>query len=498
MADEPEIPTTPIRWRWLGVALLLWIGCAHLAPRHGWRRDLGPVVPHDRFPADCTLCHVGGDWRTLRTDFQFDHEQQTGVPLHGAHTTASCLLCHNDRGPVAQFAARGCRGCHVDPHQAQLGNDCATCHGESNWRPSAAIALHDRTRFPLVGAHAAAACFRCHAGAQVGNFAGASSACVHCHGQDLVRATSPDHAANGWIGDCQRCHTPLAFAPARFEHTASFPLVQGHGGRRCADCHTNGTFAGLSTTCFACHDDDYAAARDPQHVPPTFPTTCENCHSIATFRGARFDHAANFALTGGHAIACSRCHTAPGTYAGLTPTCSSCHADEWSATTGPAHAAAGFPMTCQDCHSTLSWRPANFTHPATMPLTGAHALTCASCHTTPGTYTGLSANCASCHDPDYRAATNPPHAGIGMPTACQQCHGTTAWRPATFTHRFPTTRDHAVGCAECHREPTNVAVFSCTHCHDHRETEMADKHRRVNGYQWLSSACYQCHPQGRE
>ena len=32
------------------------------------------------------------------------------VALRGAHAQAGCLLCHNDRGPVQQFAARGCGG----------------------------------------------------------------------------------------------------------------------------------------------------------------------------------------------------------------------------------------------------------------------------------------------------------------------------------------------------------------------------------------------------
>ena len=84
-----------------------------------------------------------------------------------------------------------------------------------------------------------------------------------------------------------------------------------------------------------------------------------------------------------------------------------------------------------------------------------------------------------------------------LATYCTRCHGTLAWRPSTFTHRFPRTGDHNVSCAECHRDPTNVAVFSCTHCHAHRQSEMADKHSGVGGYAWVSASCYQCHPNGR-
>ena len=45
---------------------------------HRWWVGLGPVLPHDSFPADCSLCHVGQEWNTLTEEFQFDHEAETG------------------------------------------------------------------------------------------------------------------------------------------------------------------------------------------------------------------------------------------------------------------------------------------------------------------------------------------------------------------------------------------------------------------------------------
>ena len=96
--------------------------------QHLWWSGLGPVLPHETFPADCSLCHEGTDWQGVRADFEFDHEAETGVPLEGAHARAACLLCHNDRGPVSTFAAQGCAGCHEDIHRGQLGQDCTKCH----------------------------------------------------------------------------------------------------------------------------------------------------------------------------------------------------------------------------------------------------------------------------------------------------------------------------------------------------------------------------------
>lgn len=355
--NTPE-RSRPRRWlralAWLGALLV--VACVNLVPQQGWDPGAGPVVPHDTFPAQCDLCHRGGDWHTLRDDFTFDHEARTGVALRGAHARAGCLLCHNDRGPVQQFAARGCAGCHADPHQTRLGNDCAACHDERTWVPREAIARHDRTRFPLVGAHAAAACFRCHPGAQVGNFAGASPVCVHCHADDYSRTTAPNHALSGLSQQCESCHTPTAWQPARFAHPATFPLSGGHAGRRCAECHPPGAgFGGLSTACASCHADDFAA------------------------------------------------------------------------TTAPNHAAAGFP------------------------------------------------------------------------TDCASCHRTNAWRPSTWAHPFPITNGpHARACVECHTTPQSFLAFSCTHCHEHRQSEMANEHDGVAGYVWVSASCVQCHPDGRK
>ncbi len=156
------------------IAALVYLGFACVTQssstvtQHRWWAGLGPVLPHDSFPSECTLCHLENDWQSLRDDFHFDHEKETGVPLLGAHAEARCLRCHNDRGPVAVFTARGCGGCHEDVHTGDLGLQCTTCHRESTWQPVGQIELHAQTRFPLDGVHAMTSCRRCHPGAPVG------------------------------------------------------------------------------------------------------------------------------------------------------------------------------------------------------------------------------------------------------------------------------------------------------------------------------------------
>lgn len=267
----------------------------------GWSAELGPVVPHDRFPADCSLCHAGADWHSLRADFEFDHERETGVALLGAHARARCLRCHNDRGPVAVFAARGCGGCHEDVHRGRLGSACADCHGERDWSATGARADHARTRFPLTGAHASAACERCHPGALVRTFTGADPACESCHSDDLQRALAPNHFVENWTHDCGRCHSPHAWPDARFQHR-------------------EGDFQ-----CVQCHRDDFDRARHPDHVGGGYPTECLFCHyGNQSWSGGYFVHFWFPIESGTHAgNACTVCHVSGGVFGHAS--CFVCH-----------------------------------------------------------------------------------------------------------------------------------------------------------------------------
>jgi hypothetical protein len=603
-----------------------------------WWAARGPVVPHDSFPADCTLCHTGTDWNTIREDFEFDHELQTGVALTGAHARAECIRCHNDRGPVEVFAARGCAGCHENVHRGQLGDRCIDCHTEQDWRPRESIAEHARTGFPLIGAHAGVSCWQCHAGAEEGIFSGVSTDCASCHAADALAATSVDHLAQGWTSSCDDCHALIAWTQSGFKHTG-FALAGAHAAADCSSCHVGAVFAGTPSDCAACHLAEYQATTEPAHAAAGFPQDCQACHDANDWDGASFSHT-SFALNGAHAAAnCSQCHVG-GVFAGTPSDCAGCHLGEFQATTEPAHAAAGFSQDCQTCHNVNSWDGATFAHTAfaltgahtmadcsqchiggvfagtpndcsgchlaefqattdpnhvttgfpqscdvchqtfawerasfdhtSFPLTGSHAgadctqchvggvyagtpTDCASCHqadylgtTDPnhvaagfpqsceschntntwdgaqfdhssfpltgshvgadcaqchvgGVFAGTPNNCSACHLGEYQATTDPNHSNLGFPTSCDACHTTFMWEGATFDHSFPieTGKHKNLDCADCHTTPMQYSNFSCTHCHDHRQSEMDDKHDDENGYVWSSPACYSCHPDGK-
>ncbi|MBK7875345.1 MAG: hypothetical protein IPJ77_06285 [Planctomycetes bacterium] len=436
-------------------------------PQQEWSADHGPVVPHDSFPRDCSLCHAGGSWHAIKKDFRFDHAKETGVPLEGAHARAECLRCHNDRGPVAVFAAQGCSGCHEDVHRGRLGLSCTDCHGETTWKPEGEVARHAKTRFPLVGSHSAVTCERCHAGATQGNFDRTSTLCQDCHAADLARATSPDHAAQGWVDGCQRCHASTTWGEGGFTHSA-YPLTGAHASAACEQCHAGGIYQGAPTNCAGCHTTDYDATLQPPHAAAGFSTACETCHTTSGWTPSSFDHS-GFPLTGAHVRAdCSACH-AGGVYGGLPQSCVACHQSEYDGTTQPDHAAANLPTTCEQCHTTVAWTRATFDH------------------------AGVTRNCVQCHTADYNATSTPNHAAAGFPTTCQTCHTTTHWTPSTFDHAtFPLTGAHVqAACSSCHAGGVYRGTPSaCSACHLSDYQQTTTPNHASSGY---PTTCEQCH-----
>ncbi len=463
---------------------------SHDTPPQSWWDQRGPVVPHDTFPTDCSECHLGEGWETIREDFTFDHEDETGVRLDGAHARAECLLCHNDVAPVAVVASRGCRGCHEDPHRRMLGVQCQTCHTEDTWSVKGDIGLHNRTRFPLVGAHAATTCFRCHEGAEVGNFSQLDVDCISCHQSDLNAATDPDHVAQGWVNDCDDCHIPTQWSGGAFLHD-QFPLLGVHAATDCEACHVGQQFGGQPKHCAGCHMDDFVATTDPDHQAAGFPQDCDVCHDNFSFENSQFDHA-HFPLTGSHAaVDCQDCHQ-DSVFAGTPANCAGCHIDEYNQTTDPNHAASGYSTTCEQCHMPTSWEDATFDHQF-FPLTGAHmGVDCEACHVG-GDFETTSSDCSSCHQAEYDQTTDPDHSAAGFPPLCDQCHTPTTWESGNFDHSwYPLLGQHqAADCASCHQGGIFEGTPNdCVDCHLQEYSQTSDPDHQAAGF---PTSCQVCH-----
>lgn len=255
------------------------------------------------------------------------------------------------------------------------------------------------------------------------------------------------------------------------------PLSSEHkDAKKCSDCHD--PWKGPSDDkCIKCHAVGELTDPVKNRVPVMHrkaidgKQSCMECHiehlGTTGHLTRPFDHAA----------------------LGANLNCLNCHQTE--APTNDFH--AKLEQNCSICHTTESWKNAKFDHDlSAFPLTGKHAqVSCKDCHKGEG-FKSLDSSCLSCHQKDDK------HQG-GMGTSCAQCHSTSTWQDASFKHdRFPISGgDHGgFTCKECHPNQNNYREYTCTSCHE--QGRMDRRHSRKSGYIYSSSACFQCHPMGRE
>jgi hypothetical protein len=463
-----------------------------------FQHTTGPNHVTAGFPPTCEQCHRNFDnWFGVK----FDHLKYTGFALTGMHATLDCNACHI--GGKFKGTPADCVGCHLkdfqkttNPNHIASGfpQTCQSCHTTNAWSP--ATFDHNSVGFPLTAGHAGLQCSQCHVN---GNYNLTSTACSTCHMKDYNGTNNPNHVQANFPTSCQSCHNTASWGNATFNHNSTgFALTGAHTNLPCTQCHVNGNYKLTSGACSTCHMKDYNNTKDPNHVQAGFPTTCDSCHTTASWSGAKFNHnQTGFALTGAHAtLQCSQCHV-NGNYKLNSGVCSTCHMADFNKTNDPNHVKAGFPTTCDMCHNTSAWIPSSFNHNNTpFPLTGAHTkVPCSSCHINDN-YTNIPTDCYSCHKKDYQNTNDPNHIAAGFPTTCQTCHNTSSWLGAKFDHTyFPMNHGGANTCSNCHTNPSDYSVFSCTICHAKSKTDQ--QHQDVKGYVYNSPNCYQCHPNGK-
>jgi hypothetical protein len=350
-----------------------------------------------------------------------------------------------------------------------------------------------QTGWPLLGMHQGVACTSCHIDRV---FRNVSKQCSSCHA-DI------HHRQFG--GNCQQCHTVKGWRVAvqqTREHANRFPLIGAHAATACESCHKSaaaGVFTGLSTDCAACHVADYNKAANPPHRSARIPLQCDQCHSMDTWQGAKFDHEAitGFGLTGGHArLNCNACHVS-GQFAGTATQCVACHSKDFNAAQNPNHVQAGFPRDCSVCHNSAQWKGAVFDHAARtkFPLAGSHTqVQCNACHVA-GRFAGTPQACEGCHLDAFTKTTNPSHAASNFPRDCAQCHSSAQWKGAKFDHnlsRFRLTGAHVqTDCASCHVNGRFTGTaHACEGCHIAAFEKATNPNHAVSGF---PKDCTVCH-----
>jgi len=388
----------------------------------------------------CFACHTdhhGAEFDPTRAAFTlFDHSAtHFSLLRHQVNYDAKpmeCLACHQYEGKLA-FSDAYCTLCHAAEnmgfaiqHSQEYGAICTYCHDGGD---RLADFDHQATAFPLEGKHAQARCADCHTPQELtgGRGGGLSlsqpavppSLCVECHAKD-------DPHTDMFTSDCEACHTPEGWSPARWEEApfthaaqAGFSLAlhrQDYNGDplTCTDCHSGNARGFDQESCISCHSQgDERAAFLSEHQGK-YGRDCIACHD-GVDRMADFRHEAVFPLEGRHAeITCQDCH-AEQVFAGTPATCVGCHAE-------PDIHAGFFGLECQYCHTTQAWTPALLLqHRFPLDHGGQGEVACTDCH--PGSY--VEYTCYACHEhqPDETAVKHQEE-GISLEELadCASCH----------------------------------------------------------------------------
>lgn len=380
---------------------------------------------------DCATCHtIDPDW--MPADYR-QHDNDFFPIYSGKHQGewSDCVECHENPGNYAEFT---CISCHENPETDEKHQDvggyiysstaCLACHPNGD---TDGVFDHNRTDFPLTGAHQQVDCKDCH----TNGFQGTPTDCEACHLPDYQQAMNPNHQQLGFPMDCASCHTTDPdWTPVNFDHDTYHVLKDAHKliENNCAACH-NSTFTNTPNTCAGCHIADYNQATSPNHLSAGFPTDCESCHTEDSWAPANFDHNTFYELKGAHALIannCAECHNS--TFTNTPTTCIGCHTADYNQTTNPNHLSTGFPTDCESCHTEDNWVPSTFDHDALFPIyRGKHKdewNQCIDCHTIAGNL--MSFSCIDCHEHSDKNDVDNDHQGVSnyryVSTDCFACH----------------------------------------------------------------------------
>jgi hypothetical protein len=407
---------------------------------------------------NCSTCHNTISWGNTT----FDHST-TGWPLTGAHSSTPCASCHTNNNYNFTSANTDCYSCHQSnynststlggavPNHVAAGfptSQCSTCHTTTNWTSTWS---HNSTGFPLQNLHQLApagvitACTQCHVGNNYGlNISPMACGTSGCHLTDWQQTNNPTHSNAGAafaVANCSNCHTTAGWGTANFDHSVTgWPLTGAHTTTPCANCHVNNnyTLTGANTDCYGCHQSTWLSTQTmggsvPNHAAAGFPTSlCSTCHNTTAWNPGTFNHATTgWTLTGAHTTTpCSSCHVSNNySLTSANTACYGCHQTDWQSTqtlggSVPNHVAAGYPTTCDTCHTTTNWSGATFNH-TYFPIPH-HGSVCNDCHQVSTDYSSFT--CINCHTQTahQQTQTNNIHQGIGGysygPTTCYNCH----------------------------------------------------------------------------
>ena len=366
---------------------------------------------------NCGSCH---NTISFKPAAKFDHSS-VAFRLTGAHEKVECIKCHlkekrngKDFQVFKGVVFESCESCHRDFHKGKFGKECKNCHSTSSFKDINKKEFdHNKTNFPLRGAHAEVKCFGCH-----GNNLNSKpkfAKCTDCHKD----AHFGEFTVNKIIRDCTDCHSLESFKITTFTITdhskIKFELTGTHQAVPCQSCHFQEKFKqwhfkNIGLSCIDCHHNVHGTEIKERFMPQN---DCTSCHSTASWEKISFNHdLTNFKLEGRHkTVKCKKCHEnvtgedkVEFKFISLKSDCQACHRDVHCGQFNSEQ--KGDKQICENCHGFDNWKPVKFDHErTTFSLKGAHEkLLCSACHKRVSENENLfiqyklrDFKCASCH-----------------------------------------------------------------------------------------------------
>ncbi|MCB1197862.1 MAG: hypothetical protein KDK51_05770 [Deltaproteobacteria bacterium] len=410
----------------------------------------------------CQECHTQNQWKPAD---QFDHNK-TSFALRGKHLQVACQECHpqlQDHQTYKTYlqpakmtytkmrpiAHQSCENCHADPHEGSFGKDCQSCHTEKDWKEVIGNKMQDRqfhqkTRYPLLGAHMLVACSDCHG--PWGNGKAkykdlAFQKCTNCHidahlGQIKYNTKGTE--------TCEACHTFASFSVVEYtiaqHQTTPYPLENAH----------------IAIACNQCHKSD-------KNLLKRLPVKSKK---MLAYRKRK-----------------TLVSTAVFDFKNDLQACETCHTD--------IHHGQFKKKKCASCHQTTSFLKILFDHntDSQFPLKKAHEnVPCYKCHKIVRTKSGqkmqlfrpLPKNCIACHTDIHYGQFVDKNKNL-LP--CGTCHNETTWeKDLRFNHNDKAFTDY--GLVGKHKS------VKCEQCH---QPILLKNKEKVILYKPLSRKCFSCH-----
>jgi hypothetical protein len=351
-------------------------------------------------------------------------------------TTGDCSTCHTG---TAYFSGAVKPNGHIPTTLA-----CTTCHIKGSDYSVAGLAS-----YAVLHTGITSGCISCHtAGTGKGPFAGCTTqaACTSPVSLTYQPVMMPLLAGASPTAPSASTHVPAAGVACEKCHSPSvFTNFSGMNMKSNATAHN----AVSAATCMSCHERPYVwygvkiKVRDSANHFAGQDCDGSGCHTISTFnkaakvrplmRGAAGTASQRFLPGVGMTQGLLAGDSSVYSHAGVTPgQCKTCHNGQVATGLPAVHSQTR--LSCDNCHRTTAWKPAQFTHQGV-----------------------VQGQCQTCHN--SVVASGRPAGHFVTTRSCDTCHKTVAWVPVSYSHVSPKYQAQPgnSNCVNCH--VTNGEIF---------------------------------------